>query len=110
MKKCIAKRELLYSLKGDSTKNKLIIKISTPYPIEENLVNFEIHPGASACKIEFEGLPNSLIEEVHGADSIQALAFATNIDPYLKGLEKKYDFYWSSGEPYFEGRAGIGAS
>lgn len=103
MKKCIAERELLYSLKGDSVKNKLIIKISAPYRIEENAVNFEVHSGASACKIEFEGLPKNLIEEVHGADSIQALAFAANIDPYLKGLEKKYDLYWSSGESYFDG-------
>ena len=102
MGKSIAERELLYSLKGDSTKKKLVIKISAPYLIEENTVNFQIHPGASACKIEFDGLPKSLVEEVHGVDSIQALAFASDIEPYLKGLEKKYDFFWLTGEPYFE--------
>ncbi|MHB8474177.1 MAG: hypothetical protein ACYDC8_15275 [Gammaproteobacteria bacterium] len=102
MKKSIAERELLYSLKGASARNKFVVRISAPYLIEENTVNFKFHPGAAACQIEFDGLPESLVEEVHGVDSIQALALAANVDPYLKGLEKKYDFYWITGEPYFE--------
>ena len=102
MEKSIAERELLYSLKGESTRKKLVVRIRAPYLIEENTVNFEFPPGAAACKIEFDGLPKSLVEEVHGVDSIQALALATDIDPFIKGLEKKYDLFWSSGDPYFE--------
>lgn len=102
MKQYIAERELLYSLEGDSTRNKLVIRITAPCLIKEGTVNFEFPPGAAVCAIEFDGLPKSLVEEVHGADSIQALQFAVDIDPYLKGLGKKYDFYWPTGEPYFD--------
>lgn len=104
MEKYIAERELLYSLKGETTRKKLIIRICEPYPIEKSSWNFEFPPGAYSCKIIFDGLPNMLVEEVQGADSIQALALATDVDSYLKGLEKKYDLYWASGEPYFEDR------
>ncbi len=102
MEKYIAKRELLYSLKGESGRTKLVVRISAPYLIDEGTVNFEFPHGAAACKIEFDGLPQNIIEEVHGMDSIQALEFASDVNPYLKGLEKEYDFYWSTGEPYFE--------
>ena len=102
MEKSIAERELLYSLKGDSARKKLVVRISEPYLVDESMVDFTFDPGTAGCTIEFEGLPESFAEEVHGADSIQALAFATDIDPYLKSLEKKYDLYWPDGSPYFE--------
>jgi len=103
MENYIAERELLYSLKGDYAKKKFVVRISAPYLIKEGSVNFQFHSGAAACKIEIDGLPQSFVEEVYGVDSIQALAMATDVDPYLKGLEKKYDLYWLSGDPYFEG-------
>jgi len=98
----IAERELLYSLKDDPARKRFVVRISAPYLLEQAAVNFPIHPGAAGCKIEFDGLPTSLVEEVHGVDSIQALALATDVDPYLRGLSKKYDLYWLSGDPYFE--------
>lgn len=101
MDKSIATRELLYSHKGDSIRKKFVVRISAPYPIEEGTVNFKYHPGASVCEVEFDGLPEEFLEKTYGVDSIQALSLATNIDPYLKGLEKKYDLYWLSGDPYF---------
>ena len=93
MKKFIAERELLYSLKGESARKKLLVRISAPYLVDESMVNFKFDPGTAGCTIEFEGLPKELIEEVHGADSIQALALASDIDPYLKGLKKEYDSF-----------------
>jgi hypothetical protein len=102
MKKFIAERELLYSLKGESARKKLLVRISAPYLVDESMVNFKFDPGTAGCTIEFEGLPKELIEEVHGADSIQALALASDIDPYLKGLKKEYDFYWQDGSSYFD--------
>lgn len=102
MKNPIAERELLYSLKGKLKQHKLVIRIGAPYPVDESVVSFKFDPGTAGCTIEFEGLPESLVEEVYGADSLQALALATDVDPYLKGLGKKYDLYWPSGEPYFE--------
>lgn len=102
MEKTIAERKLLYSLKGSTDREKLVVRISAPYLVDENMVNFNFDPGTAGCTIEFDGLPNRFAEEVYGADSIQALALATDIDPYLKSLEKKYDLYWPTGEPYFE--------
>ena len=101
MKNSIAERYLLYSLKGKSTRKKLVVRISAPYLVDESIVNFKFDLGTAGCTIEFDGLPESLEEEVYGADSVQALALAADIDPYLRGLGKKYDFYWPSGESYF---------
>lgn len=102
MEKFIAKRELLYSLKESSTRQKFCIRISAPYLIEEGMVSFRFDPGTAACKIEFDGLPDSLTEVVYGMDSLQAVNLASNIEPLLGRLQKKYDLYWLSGEPYFE--------
>lgn len=103
MGKFIATRELLYSDKSDSDRRKFVVRVSSPYPIAEGTVNFEFHPGASVCEIEIDGLPEKFVEKVYGIDSVHALSLAINIDPYLKGLKKRYDLYWLSGEPYFEG-------
>lgn len=102
MKKTIAERELLYSLKGESTRKKLTVRVRAPYLIDESMVDFTFDPGTAGCTIEFDGLPEELTEQVYGADSVQALSLATDIDPYLKGLGKKYDFYWADGSPYFD--------
>jgi hypothetical protein len=102
MKKSIAERELLYSLKGKSTRQRLVVRISAPYLVDGSMVNFKFDPGTAGCTIEFDGLPDSLVEHVYGADSVQALALAADIDSYLQGMSKKYDFYWVTGEPYFE--------
>ncbi len=98
----IAKRELLYSLKGEAIRKKLLIKISKPYLVDKESVDFEFSFGTSACTIKFDGLPSNFTEEVYGVDSIQALALATNLNPYLKNIEKKFDLFWSSGDPYFD--------
>lgn len=101
MERSIAERELLYSLKGESARKKLVVRISAPYLVDESMVNFKFDPGTAGCTIEFDGLPESNIE-VHGVDTLHALKLAADVDPYLKGLAKKYDLYWSSGDPYFD--------
>jgi hypothetical protein len=40
--------------------------------------------------------------DVHGIDPIHALAQAAAIDGYLRAMTSRYDFYWLTGEPYFE--------
>ena len=100
MEKFIAERELLYSLKGESTRKKLVVKISAPYLVDQSMVNFKFDPGTAGCTIEFDGIPESSIE-VHGVDTLHALKLAADIDPYLRGLERKYDLFWLSGDAYF---------
>jgi hypothetical protein len=56
----------------------------------------------SSCLVEFDGIPNANHGKIYGADSIQALQLAVDIEPMLKHLSKLYDFYFPSGEGYFD--------
>ncbi len=109
MKKWIAQRDLRYSLKGKDVRSELVIRISEPYLVEKGTVNFAFSEGTAGCTVEVVGLEageafeNENIHEIYGADSIQALELAVNIEPLLKRLSKKYDIYFPTGEPYFEG-------
>ncbi|MCQ4166662.1 hypothetical protein [Tahibacter harae] len=67
----------------------------------EGSVPFDFSEGTAGCTIGFSGLPEKEIV-VYGADKIQALEFAVDIDPYLRGLSRKYDFFWENGDPYFD--------
>lgn len=93
MKKVIAERKLLYAPKSSSIKKELVIRIGMPYLDKE---------GMARCPVEWDGLFENFAD-IAGMDSLQALQLATNIDSMLEKLRNKYDFFWSSGEPYFDG-------
>lgn len=97
----IAERKLLFSPKGKQERRPITIRVSAPSLIEQGSVNFRFDEGTAVCTIEFEGLGEESVD-VHGADSIQALLMAADIDRYLKGMKRRYDFYFPNGEPYFE--------
>lgn len=99
-KRTIASRRLLYSPVGESEKRNLTIRIVGPYLLVRGSVGFAFDEGAAGCDIEFDGLPLEVIS-VYGSDAIQALALATDVDPYLRGLNRKYHFFFETGEPYF---------
>jgi hypothetical protein len=40
--------------------------------------------------------------DVYGTDSLQAVNLASNIEAIIKRLSDEYDFFWATGEPYFE--------
>jgi len=101
MQQFIAERRLLYSPKGSDDRREFVIRIGAPYLVEEHMVDFPIKNGFAGCHVEIEGLSETY-SEVYGADSLQAVNLASNVEPFLKRLQKKYDLYWSSGEPYFE--------
>ena len=101
MKQSIAERRLLYSLKSEHDRKELTIRIGAPYPVDEETAGFRVDHGAAVCTVEFHGLDESNID-VHGIDLLHALALAVDVDPYLKHMKKKYDFYWPTGEPYFD--------
>ena len=108
MKKWIAQRDLRYSLKGKDVRSELVIRISEPYLVKEGSVNFAVAEGTAGCTVEVIGLKageafeNENVHEIYGADSMQALELASNIEPLLKRLSKKYDIYFPTGELYFE--------
>jgi hypothetical protein len=97
----IAERKLLFALKGQEERRPLIVRVSAPVVVAEGTVDFQVADGTAVCTVEFQGLGEDSIRE-YGADSIQALSLAVNIDRYLSRLKKKYDFYFPDGEPYFE--------
>ena len=97
----IAERKLLYSFKGRAEKNEVVVLIGAPYQVERDMVNFSIGDGLVGCRIEIEGLPTKG-HDVYGVDSVQVLHIACNIESLLERLQKKYDLYWLTGEPYFE--------
>ena len=100
MKKWIAQRDLRCSLKGTNKRSELIVRISEPYLVKEGSVNFAFAEGTAGCTVEVIGLKageafeNENVHEVYGADSMQALELAVNIEPLLKRLSKIYNIYF----------------
>jgi len=97
----VAKRQLIFSLKGDGVRHKVTVRVHKPFEVQPGDVSFDFSAGTACCRVEFDGLdePDYL---AHGADTLQALALAVDIDPILRGMSKKYDFYFDTGEDYFE--------
>jgi len=98
----IAQRDLEYSPKGSSDRFKLSICISAPFELAEASLNFSFQPGAAGCTVQTFGLPKDVTETTYGADSIQALELACNVDGMLRRFRRDFDLYFPDGEPYFE--------
>ncbi len=47
-------------------------------------------------------MPNETLGGVYGADSLQALQLAVDIEPILKRLSNRYDFFFPNGDGYFD--------
>ena len=80
----------------------LTIRVFAPFAVEAGAVNFDVGNGAAGCKYELDGLPEKIADTSYGADTLQALQLATNVDGILRALAKKYEFYFPTGEEYFE--------
>jgi hypothetical protein len=70
--------------------------------VEASAVNFAVDEDTAGCVVSINGLPEEIIETYYGADLLQALQLAADIEPLIQRLSKKYDFFFPSGEPYFE--------
>jgi len=92
MKEAIAERRLLYSKKGSSAKKELTIGIGVPYVDKA---------GMAKCPVEWRGLFEDFAD-ICGMDTLQAVQLASDIDSMLRMLRNEYDFFWPSGEPYFD--------
>ena len=101
MTESIAERSLRYSLVGANERRDLIIRIFAPFVVSPGSVSFDIDGVVSGCRWEIDGLPEDVGDTVYGADSIQALQLASNVDGAIGYLRRRYDFYFPSGEPYF---------
>jgi hypothetical protein len=97
----IATRHLAFSSIGEKARHDLIIRIYAPYQLKDGDVPYSVEGGVAGCEVEFDGLSGET-RTVHGADTVQALEMAVDIEPTLRRLSRKYTFFWLSGEPYFE--------
>jgi hypothetical protein len=103
MPQLIAQRKLLYSSRDNAKPFPFTVGITAPRDVATG-TNEEALPDAmSACDIVFDGLDAPPIE-VRGADSLQAVAMAAEIDGVLRGLARQhgYQFFWDDGSAYFE--------
>ncbi len=66
------------------------------------MVKFPFDGAVAICRVEIEGLTERSFD-VYGMDSLQAINLVYNIEKLIRRLSAEYDFYWSSGEPYFDG-------
>jgi hypothetical protein len=98
----IAERHLLFSVKGKSERKPLVIRVFAPRPVDPASVSFQVAAGTAVCTVEFDGIPDETHGDTYGADSLQALQLAADIEPVLKRLSKRYDFYFPTGEGYFD--------
>lgn len=95
----IAERKLAFSEKEDSERKPLLIRIFAPQPVDPGSNLFRPDAATSSCIFEFQGIPNVTF----GADSIQALQLAIgDVEAILKRLSDRYDFFFPTGEGYFE--------
>lgn len=98
----IAERRLLFSAKGESERKPLVIRVFAPRPVDPASVSFQVAAGTAVCTVAFDGIPDETLGDTYGADSLQALQLAADIEPVLKRLSKRYDFYFPTGEGYFD--------
>ena len=85
----IATRELEFSPKGETVRSQLTIEIFKPFLLQPGQVSFDITPSTSGCLVEFKGLGTSKFNSTfYGADLLQVLQFATDVDPILRRVNK----------------------
>lgn len=97
----IARRKLLFTSRDNATPRACAVGVTAPRDVVPG-PDREGDP-LSVCEIVFEGLDVAPIA-VHGADSLQAVSMAADVDGYLRGLEREqgFEFFWDDGSPYFE--------
>jgi hypothetical protein len=101
MSRYIAERHLLFSKKNDGVRNTLMVGICAPTVVAQDKVQFPVDGVMSICHVDMKGLDEHSFD-VFGTDSMQAVNLASNIETVIKRLSDEYDFFWATGEPYFE--------
>lgn len=100
-KKWLAERKLLFSKKGQGRRRELTIRISEPFLATESNSSFTPDGVISGCHVSIDGIDEPSFD-VFGMDSLQAINIASDIEALVERLSQEYDFYWRTGEPYFD--------
>lgn len=102
MSEIIAVRQLRWARKGEQAQSEFTIRIGTPFVVVPGSVNFPVSDGTGACRRCFDGFPIEIDDTIYGADLLQALQLAADVDSTLKLFSDRYDFFFLTGAPYFE--------
>ena len=92
----------MFSEKGKTERKPLVIRVFAPRLVDPASVPFQVAPGTAVCTVEFDGIPDETLGDTYGVDLLQALQLASDVEPVLKRLSKRYDFYFPTGEGYFD--------
>lgn len=98
----VATRRIAYAERNGLASGILEVRVMLPQVVDADECSSVSPPSSYSCRVSFDAFPR-LDYEVHGADAIQALELAVNIDPVLQSLQHKYVLSFLDGEPYFEG-------
>ncbi len=98
----IAQRNLLFSVKGQTERRPLVIRLYAPQPVTPDSPLYRPGQETASCRVEFDGIAAGNLGDTFGADTLQAIQLAADIEPTLKRLSKEYDFYFPTGERYFD--------
>jgi hypothetical protein len=93
MPKYIAVRKLIAVSLDSGERKEVTYRVGYPYWTEGDEF--------ASCPVVFEGMFDQLAD-TKGIDELQALHLASDLDGILRVLRNKYQFYWQSGEPYFD--------
>jgi hypothetical protein len=100
--KIIAERRLHWAPKGQSERLEFTIRIGAPSVVEPGSVEFPVNEETGACRREYHGFPVKIDDTIYGADVLQALQLAVDVDSTLMRFSDRYDFFFPTGEPYFD--------
>lgn len=87
----IATQKLYFSLKGDSIKTELVVKLYAPIRIDASIPVATKLSGAFVCYVDFSHLCHGHL--IYGYDEFQAINFASSLDRFLKALDNKCNLY-----------------
>ncbi len=99
--KYLAERKLLCSDKGSRDRKEIAVRISEPFVATRENAKFPVDGHISGCRVEIAGLDEPGFD-LYGMDSLQAVNLASDIESLIRRLSDKYDFFWITGEPYFD--------
>ena len=97
----VASRSIAFAERKGGLKGVLEIRIMQPFLLPDERFATNGWQGLFGRRVTFDAFPR-LDYEAKGADAIQALELAVDIDPVLRRLTDQYDLSFLDGDPYFE--------
>lgn len=101
MNDIVAERRLRCVGKADGVEREVRIGICRPEEVDGEDVDLPGVGRVVVCRTVIDGI-EEFVRPCVGADTLQAVRLASDIDALVKRLSRRYDFYFLDGEPYFD--------